>query len=94
MAVIAPGSKGSSRECGDAHTCVQGAAALRSGTWLQIPLPGPGVPSVLPLEALDRYSHCHSNRQAELHAVTQLPPHPTTPPWHFWVLWSSTEKGL
>lgn len=35
MAVIAPGSKRSSREHGDAHTCVQGAAVLGNGTGIQ-----------------------------------------------------------
>lgn len=33
-AEITPGSKRSSRECGDAHTCVQGVAVPRNGTWL------------------------------------------------------------
>lgn len=75
-AATAPGSKSSSGERGDAHTCVRGAAVLRNGTWLSQDQVSPlcclsrlwtGIPIAL---ATDKLSWVLS---------PLLPPHPTTP---------------
>lgn len=79
MAVIAAGSKRSSRERGDAHTCVQGAAVLRNGTWIQ-PL---SQDQVSPLCCILRFWADIPTVTATAACCHPAPPLPHEPPMAF-----------